>query len=81
MPRVADRPSPLPEPPRIGHVASLHQCSLVRPPIADAIFRLVLRMNPRLHGEIVSGGHQQGQRIDDRLKRSETEDSCTNADS
>ncbi len=38
------------------HVASLHQRSLVRRPIPNPISRLVLRMNPRLHGEIVRRG-------------------------
>ncbi len=47
-----------PRGPRVGrkpqrHVASLHERALVRRPIPDAVFRLVLRMNPRLHGEIV----------------------------
>ena len=50
-----------PRVPRVGreperHVASLHERSLVRPPIPNAIFCLVLRMNPRLHGKIVRRG-------------------------
>ena len=35
------------------HIAALHERSLVRPPIPHAISGLVLRMHPRLHGEIV----------------------------
>ena len=35
-----------------NHIAALHERSLLRPPIPNAISGLVLRMNPRLHGEI-----------------------------
>ncbi len=34
------------------YIAALHERSLLRPPIPNAISGLVLRMNPRLHGEI-----------------------------
>jgi hypothetical protein len=34
------------------YIAVLHERSLLRPPIPNAISGLVLRMNPRLHGEI-----------------------------
>ena len=50
-----------PRVPRIGrqpqrHVASLDQRSVVCRPIPDVVFRLVLRLNPRLHSEIVRHG-------------------------